>query len=99
MQEFSRDYGVVRHEQVETDGRLEQFFDAGHVRHTFANQQVLDFAGLRGRTLSASYMPAEGDPRCPALLARLRATFDRHAQDGHVVVYYDTRLYVGGLVS
>lgn len=99
LREYSDDYAAVRHEQVETDGRLERFFAGGHVRYTFANRQVLDFAGLRGRTQSASYMPGPHDARHPAMLRALEEIFARHAQSGQVALEYDTRVYVGCLAD
>ncbi|MEP0846115.1 MAG: methyltransferase domain-containing protein [Phycisphaerae bacterium] len=92
------DYGAVKHQNVEGDGRIERFFaPGGFVRRCFANAQRFDFEGLRGRTLSASYMPPADDPHAPAMLAELREVFERHARGGWVEMEYETRVYVGDI--
>jgi SAM-dependent methyltransferase len=98
VQEFSTNYRAVRHETAESDGRLDRFFEAGHVRATFTNLQVLDFDGLLGRTSSASYMPNHSDLRYPQMAKRLRTIFDQHANDGRVALEYETRAYVGQIM-
>ena len=98
LQAHGTDYAAVKHERVEKDGSLERLFGGSHyARHVFANTQEFDYAGLEGRTLSASYTPREGDPRRSALLAELRRVFDEHGQAGRVQVLYETRVYVGPL--
>jgi SAM-dependent methyltransferase len=91
------DYAAIKHQQVETDGRLERFFAGAFERRSFPNRQVLDFEGLCGRTLSASYVPPESDPRWPPLRARLQDLLDRYADHGMVAFEYDTHVYVGEL--
>lgn len=98
LQEYATDYAAVKHQNVETDGRIEQLYGPGRFAlRTFENRQPLDFDGLRGRTLSASYIPPADDPRTPALERALLALFDRHARDGRVTIEYATHLYIGGL--
>ena len=55
----------------------------------------LDFPALCGRLLSASYMPQEGHPNYVPMMAAMQELFDRHQQEGTVVVDYDTRVYFG----
>jgi ubiquinone/menaquinone biosynthesis C-methylase UbiE len=86
------DYAAVRHENI-TAGVLEDFFRQGFSQKTFENRQIFDFEGLRGRMLSASYMPAETDQRFPAIEAGLKQLFDRHASAGTVEILYDTNVF------
>ncbi|WP_321478201.1 class I SAM-dependent methyltransferase [uncultured Paludibaculum sp.] len=58
-------------------------------RWTGPNEQVLDWQGLKGRLLSASYVPV-GDE---GFLGRLRAVYDRHQVAGMVRILYECRLY------
>jgi SAM-dependent methyltransferase len=58
--------------------------------------QSLDWDELRGRTLSASYVPREG-PRLEALLAGLRRLFDEHQRDGRVGFVLLTEAFHGTL--
>jgi SAM-dependent methyltransferase len=74
---------------------LEAFFGGPYESRRFVNRQLLDFETLRGRLLSASYAPLEGDPRHQPMLSRLREIFDRHQRDGRVPVEYDTPVFFG----
>lgn len=76
---------------------MERFFGAVPERQVFANRQVLDFEGLRGRLLSSSYVPEAGTPAHEPLLAGLRELFDRHQRDGQVIFPYETRVFFGRL--
>ena len=93
LRSYGTDYAEVAQKYPENDP-LEEFFGAGacHAK-SFANEQLFDFAGLRGRLLSSSYAPAEGHPRHEPMLAELRRIFDRHARDGHVTFKYAMKMY------
>ena len=88
----------VRHENVYDN--IAAFFAPSEFKlKSFDNQQVFDYEGLKGRLLSSSYIPAEGQPGFTEMLETLRRVFDAHQQDGHVVVAYHTRVYFGQLDS
>ena len=94
--EHGTDYATVRHENQGPE-QLRTFFGGDHSTRRFPNEQRFDFAGLRGRVLSSSYVPAADDPRCAPLLAELRRLFDRHAEDGQIRLVYETELHFGQL--
>lgn len=95
--EHGTDYRQVNHRQV-TPEQLADFFAGGRVAsRSFPNEQVFDLAGLRGRLLSSSYVPAPGDPRHPPMLAALERLFAAHQQDGRVRIGYATEMYFGQL--
>jgi SAM-dependent methyltransferase len=60
----------------------------------FRNQQVFDFNGLKGRLLSASYVPAEGKEN-KEILNRLKEIFEKHNKDGNIKFIYNTKVYFG----
>ncbi|WP_395751944.1 class I SAM-dependent methyltransferase [Prosthecobacter sp.] len=91
---FGTDYTAIRHENVNADA-LSAFFQGAYVTHTFANEQRFDFEGLKGRLLSSSYAPAEGQPRHEEMLAELRRIFEAYEVSGQVCFEYDTRVHVG----
>ncbi|SKA93262.1 Methyltransferase domain-containing protein [Prosthecobacter debontii] len=91
---YGTDYARVRHENID-DARLAQFFPEGYSTHEFANAQIFDFDGLRGRLLSSSYAPEAGHPHYPAMLTALRELFDTHQANGTVTFAYTTRVYLG----
>jgi SAM-dependent methyltransferase len=80
------------------DERMKDFFgrDAFGMK-SFANGQLFDFDGLRGRLLSSSYSPPKGHPKHEPMLAALRRLFDAHAQNGHVRFDYETHVSYGRL--
>ncbi|MBK9214063.1 MAG: class I SAM-dependent methyltransferase [Chloracidobacterium sp.] len=90
---YATDYSKVRHENVDAL-RLNEFFDGEYLAATFANIQVFDLEGLRGRMLSSSYMPAEDDEAFSAMNAELRSLFAKHAENGRINLLYDTNVFV-----
>jgi ubiquinone/menaquinone biosynthesis C-methylase UbiE len=88
----ANDYQRVRHENIDQE-KLGRFFEDEYQRATFANEQVFDFAGLRGRAVSSSYMPAEDDPKFPDLEKDLKSIFAKHAQNDRIKILYDTNIY------
>jgi SAM-dependent methyltransferase len=91
---YGTDYQEVRHDRV-GDVALIHFFAPGYRRRVLYNEQVVDYQGLKGRLLSSSYTPEEGDPHREAMLLELQHLFDRHQQDGSVRIEYDTEVYIG----
>lgn len=94
LQEFGTDYGEVRHDAIGAEV-LAGFYAGEYERHTLPNEQRFGFEGLRGRLLSMSYVPAEGDPRHLPTLRELERIFKAHARDGEVRMEYDTEIYIG----
>jgi SAM-dependent methyltransferase len=78
---------------------LRQLFGPSMALHVFPNYQELDWEGLRGRLLSASYMPLAGQDGFEPMLTELRTAFDRHQSDGRVRLEYDTQVYLVRLES
>jgi len=77
---------------------ITEFFSPGEFSQwVCANAQELDFQGLQGRLLSASYVPPAGHPRHKPMLAALRQLFAQHQRDGLVRIEYQTRVYYGQL--
>jgi|SRR5215211_212294 len=64
---------------------------------TLYNEQVVDLDGLKGRLLSISYVPAEGEPGSDEMLRDAEEIFDDHQSGGRVSIEYDTKVYYGQL--
>ena len=91
--EHGTDYESVSHKGVEP-GEMDDFFGVGSYRlEIVPNRQVVDYDGLEGRLLSASYVPGRGQPGYEPMLAALRRLFDEHERDGRVTLEYDTKVY------
>jgi len=95
---YGTDYTKIRHNNVGPK-ELDPFFGpAGFQTAHLPNYQHLDFAGLRLRLLSSSYIPHEGDSRYEPMLAELRDMFDRYNAEGRVTIEYKTELFFGQLI-
>jgi len=96
LRRFGTDYAQVSATYSNRD-RLARLFPAGYRTATFDNFQMFDYDGLRGRALSASYVPLAGHPAHESMLAELSRVFDAHQQGGAVRVEYDTEVFYGRL--
>lgn len=94
---YGTDYREVAHKYAE-DSLVRPFFGADEVRlKRFENQQTFDFDGLKGRLMSASYVPQPGHENYEPMLRELAALFGEHGRGGRVRVEYDTMVYYGRL--
>ncbi len=95
-EEFGTDFRSVRHEHIAKAGKFDLFFGAGNwERREFENFQSLDLAGLKGRLLSSSYAPKEGQPGHEAMIASLEGLFDRCRKNNAVRMEYKTEVFFG----
>jgi SAM-dependent methyltransferase len=80
------------------DEMASAFFGPGSFeKATFDNEQVLDIDGLKGRLLSISYVPAQGEPGADEMLREVEKIFNEHQTSGSVRIEYDTKVYYGRL--
>jgi SAM-dependent methyltransferase len=89
------DFKTTRHEQIADDVFREFFKDGSYRASELPNRQAVDFDGLKGRMLSSSYMPQEGAAGFERMIQSLREMFDRHEQNGKVILTYNTELHLG----
>jgi SAM-dependent methyltransferase len=99
LHRYSGDYARVDHRNIGEEA-LAEFFHPGHFRQeVFFIRQQFDWAGVQGRWLSSSYVPASGQPGHEQMRAELEAIFRRYQQDGLVDWEYKTRVYYGRFVE
>ncbi len=100
LEAFNRHYGQ-NYQRVREPGRrkdaLAAFFNGRFQVREFSNEQIFDFEGLKGRKLSASYIPLPDHPDYPAMIENLKQIFDRYQENGFVRFQYITRLFYGQL--
>jgi SAM-dependent methyltransferase len=95
---YGTDYREVYHGRRGSPESIRGFFRPDPVEEaTLENRQPFDFEGLRGRLLSSSYVPDEGEPGHPELMEAARRLFEEHQTDRTVVLEYDTQIFVGPL--
>lgn len=93
---YAGDYKTINHKNI-TDAQIGDFFyPQDFVLHQFGNGQDFDFEGLKGRLLSSSYIPKEGE-RFAEMIGVLGRLFEKYAVNGKVRVRYDTKMYSGVL--
>lgn len=97
LRTYGLDYEQTTHVRVEKEEMRAAFFPAGYQTAIFENDQEFDFAGLRGRVLSASYAPLPGHPNYEPMMAALHRLFDEFAQDGLLHFPYETHVDCGRL--
>ncbi|HKR59130.1 MAG TPA: class I SAM-dependent methyltransferase [Pyrinomonadaceae bacterium] len=100
-EQFLRDFGTDYAKVQEFDPRNEiaSFFAPGNFKvKDFYNRQEFDFAGLRGRVLSASYTPEPGHAKFDSMLKALEQIFISNQEKGMVAFEYDTKVFYGQLV-
>lgn len=98
LQRYGVDYREIDHRKARDPRLLSDFFGAGGWQTaTFPNEQVLDWTGLRGRVLSASYAPKPGHPSHDPMMGHLRRIFEEHQRNGLVRLEYDTEVFYGRL--
>jgi SAM-dependent methyltransferase len=90
------DYLRVRHDHG-APTKLARFFGGPYETRRLPNRQRLSREGLRGRLLSASYVPGPTEPGHDAAVEAIDRLFDEHEQNGHVVIEYDTELHFSQL--
>jgi len=101
MQEYEKlmiyhgkDYKELRHENV-GEKEFNILFDNGYKIKFFDNEQVMDYDGLKGRILSASYIPADGEPGYESVIIDVKKMFDKHNQNGFVKIFYIAEIVWG----
>ncbi|HSS20701.1 MAG TPA: class I SAM-dependent methyltransferase [Pyrinomonadaceae bacterium] len=94
LMRFGVDYQQVRHENVASE--IAAFFAPEKFElKVFKNAQNFDFASLKGRLLSSSYVPEATHPTFNPMLAKLEELFEANQRDGKVSFDYETKIYFG----
>jgi SAM-dependent methyltransferase len=92
-----KDYVQVDHRNISTD-KIEAFFSPSPFEYkVFANKQVFDFDGLKGRLLSSSYVPSANEKGYEEMIQDLQVLFEQYQEGGLITINYDTKVYTGRL--
>ena len=96
---FGTDYSRVRDSYPQKKDIREFFGHEQFLTHELPNFQHFDLESLRGRLRSSSYVPTEGNPNFPPMMAALDALFATHQQDGRVLMEFSTWVHLGQLTA
>ena len=91
----TRPHSRVTRDRIGSEG-LRNFLGE-YVAKSFENSQTLNFEGLRGRLLSSSYVPLNGESGYDTMLSELRKLFDQYQENDVIHLEYDTELYCSQL--
>ncbi|MFW9942539.1 MAG: class I SAM-dependent methyltransferase [Candidatus Thorarchaeota archaeon] len=91
VSKYGTDYKQVR----KNEKNIDEFFQ--YEKEIFYNYQDLNFEDLKGRLLSASYIPLEGSPTYNKMINNLKTIFEENQDNGKVRIEYDTEIYYGKL--
>ncbi|RAP74178.1 class I SAM-dependent methyltransferase [Paenibacillus montanisoli] len=92
---YAPEYKDVNHRRLSHED-FAAFFQGGkYAKAVFANQQLFDLEGLKGRTMSSSYVPLPGSPAFEPYMKALETLFQAHQKDGAVRFPYETEIYLG----
>jgi len=92
---FILKYGTDYKEVRKNEGNVNLFFR--YQKKNFDNFQELDFTSLKGRVLSASYIPLPDNPLFPKMILELEDLFNKHQQNGIIRLEYATKVFYGQL--
>lgn len=98
LKTYATDYSKVDHKQID-DEVVGEFFGHAPCKKVFPSLQEFDYEGLKGRLLSSSYAPEEGQPKFAEMIGDLEKLFARRQEGGHVRFVYDTVVYYGKVGS
>ena len=97
LEEFLRretpEYGKIHHKNIDIKTLCEFFSEDSIIFQELPNQQILDWDGMKGRFLSASYIPAPGQPNHEFVIDGLKKIFLKHQSNGTVTLKYRTEMY------
>ncbi|MFW9947588.1 MAG: class I SAM-dependent methyltransferase [Candidatus Odinarchaeota archaeon] len=88
---YGKDYKFTRKDEMD----INNFFQ--YEKKVFYNYQDFDFEGLKGRLLSASYIPLEDSPEYEDMIKELANIFNKYQHNGIIKLEYDTEVYYGSL--
>ncbi len=98
LQTYASDYLRNRVKMV-NPGLIEAFYkSANYELLELPNQQIFTLESLKGRLLSSSYVPKEGQPGHDEIMKEATRIFDANQINGTVTLKYTTRIHLGKLL-
>lgn len=95
MRKLIPEYAKVTQRNIEKE-QIRSFLSPRNMEVvTLPNQQIFNLEELKGRLLSSSYVPKEGEEHHGVVMQALEAIFDQYQDNGRVVFNYETQLYIG----
>ncbi len=96
IEKYGTDYETINHGNVDDEIIAKFFSPNSYMLKTFLHNHVLDYEGLKGRLLSSSYIPLEGEKH-DEMIKILESIFEKNNVNGKVEMEYEAALYYGKL--
>lgn len=96
---FCPDYLEIKHKQLSHEMFAGFWGKPDYHLKIFTNRQVFGYNGLKGRSLSTSYIPNIGHPNHEKFFAALKELFEKYQNNGKIEFLYETKLFYGQLVN
>ena len=97
LNNLESDYKEVKHENL-NDSDFSRFYGTKiYSIDSYVNFQSLDYKGLLGRILSASYAPTEGEAYTK-MINEVKEIFTKHNEKGKIKIEYKTKIYFGKII-
>lgn len=95
---FGTDYQKVAAENI-VEEDIRAFFAPNELQIVrFYHSQTFDYDGFKGRLLSTSYSPKQGDTGFEDMIGELTRVFEACQKDGFIEFEYECKCYYGSLV-
>jgi len=98
LKKYCDEYEKAKHSNIRDEVFRDFYGNEGYKLEILNNFQMLDWEGLKGRTMSASYSPTESEQGYPGMLNELKRLFDKYGKNNIVKFDYETKLYYGKIV-
>ncbi len=96
LTDYSIDYNAVNHHDLDAH-TFNAFFSDGYEVASFEYKQPLNLEGFTGRYLSCSYALPQEDTRYVLAMDEIQRIFQKHEDNGEIVLVYNTTVYYGDI--
>jgi SAM-dependent methyltransferase len=89
------EYSQVNHHKIDDKARESFFGHKNIVKQSYSNYQEFDWDGLKGRILSSSYVPKDGQSNHDRIINGLHELFQKYQTRERIRMNYLTEVYAG----
>lgn len=95
LKKYGKDYEKIKHRDINEEVFIKFYGSNNYIQEILENYQYFDWPGLKGRLLSSSYIPLEGETGFTDMINELKLIYDKYKINDIIKFEYDTKIYVG----